>query len=243
MKCCVVFDIDGVLIDSYKGVPVFYTRILPEKFGIPREMGFLLYLYEMFAEGLGLLRIDWWRKKIPWIKDDEMRRLLDEYWKARINYSTLIPGAKTVLNRLRGKGYVVSSVSYMDDIPGLKYRRMEIMGLVELFDDIVIVGENAGSRVEGIEEVARKRSCSRVFYVDDKPGNLLEIKNRLPWVITVNHRFVVEHGYSWMIDVDCDYRVNNLFELVNIVDTVCGKTSEKYYTGSGGGISRSCSNT
>ena len=224
MKCCVVFDIDGVLVDSYKGVPVFYTRILPEKLGIPREMGFLLYLYEMFAEGLGLLRIDWWRKKMQWIGDDELRRLLDEYWETRIKYSRLVPGAKTVLNKLQEKGYIVSSVSYMDDIPGLKYRRMEMMGLVELFDDIVIAGENTGSRIEGIEEVVRRHCCDRVFYVDDKPGNLLEIKNRLPWVITVNHRYILEHGYSWMIDVGYDYRVNNLFELVNIVNMVCSKT-------------------
>ncbi len=224
MKCCVVFDIDGVLVDSYKGVPVFYTRILPEKLGIPREMGFLLYLYEMFAEGLGLLRIDWWRKKMQWIGDDELRRLLDEYWETRIKYSRLVPGAKNVLNKLREKGYIVSSVSYMDDIPGLKYRRMEMMGLVELFDDIVIAGENTGSRIEGIEEVVRRHGCDRVFYIDDKPGNLLEIKNRLPWIITVNHRYVLKHGYSWMINVGYDYRVNNLFELVNIVDIVCSKT-------------------
>ncbi len=224
MKCCVVFDIDGVLVDSYKGVPVFYTRILPEKLEIPREMGFLLYLYEMFAEGLGLLRTDWWRKKMPWIRDDELRRLLDVYWETRIKYSRLVPGAKTVLNKLREKGYIVSSVSYMDDIPGLKYRRMKMMGLVELFDNIIIAGENTRSRIEGIEEVVRRHGCDRIFYVDDKPGNLLEIKNRLPWVITVNHRYVLEYGYSWMIDVGYDYRVNNLFELVPIVDMVCRKT-------------------
>jgi putative hydrolase of the HAD superfamily len=177
VSTCMVFDVDGVLLDSYRGIRFFYLNVLPKINGFNNMDGEVLYRYELYAEGLGVLRSEWWRRVIPGLRENDLRLMLEEYWKIRRKYTVPMPGLHYTLRELVRRGICVGSVSWKDDIPGLKVERMREHGLTSYFrDNIVIVGDNVSSRLEGIHLLAQRYRPARILYVDDKPGSLWRIK-------------------------------------------------------------------
>lgn len=208
---------DGVLIDSYRGIKIFYTKTLPSLKGFDRVDGEVLYWYEMYSEGLGVLRSEWWPRRLTWLSRRELEELMEKYWEVRIKYSRPIPGAKYVLRRLRSMGVFLGSVSYRDDIPGLKIERMKMFDLDKYFDDILIVGDHVKTRSEGLRVLRDKHMLGKVYYVDDKPGNLWRIKRVEPWVLTINYRFQYKPSYPWDIPYTGDYMIYSLPEIIGII--------------------------
>lgn len=217
----VIFDIDGVLIDSYRGIPVFYRRVLPKLINVPEyEIDRLIHL-EMFADAVSLLREDWW-SKIDYIKPiyDE---LLSKYWETRIDHSMLEPCAHHVLKVLHSNGYILGSVSYRDDIIGLKKHRISIFGLSHYFGkDVLVVGEDVESRYEGIMTLIEKHGIEKAYYIDDKPLSLLNIRRKKPNELILV-RYVFKRNdipiYPWEHSYCGDHCIYNLCELLKILET------------------------
>ncbi len=220
MRGLVVFDIDGVLVDSYKGIPIFYRQVLPGLPGFTRMDGEMLYRYELYAEGLGVLRIEWWPHVMPWLGSGEIKGLLDTYWRIRHGYSRLMPGAGKILERLRGLGFVLASVSYKDDIPGLKVKRIRDFGLHKHLEDILIVDDDIPSRLEGIHILMEKYGVDHAVYVDDKPGVLWKIKHMDNRITLVQYKFPFDEEFPWTGGYVADYIVHSMSELYHTVVNV-----------------------
>lgn len=216
----IIFDIDGVLVDSYRGVPVFYKEVLPRLIDISEYEADRLIHMEMLADATGLLREDWWNK-IPYIRPvyDE---LLTKYWETRIDHSELEPCTHHVLRILRSKGVILSSVSYRDDIIGLKKYRISTFGLSHYFgENILVVGEDVESRYEGIISLIEKHGVDKAYYIDDKPLSLLKIGRERPnELVLVRYMFRNNSvpGYPWGHKYCGDYCIYNLCELLKIIE-------------------------
>ncbi len=220
MGVLVVFDIDGVLIDSYKGIPIFYRKVLPGIEGFDIVDGEMLYRYELYAEGLGVLRIDWWPRVMPWLTRGEIIGLLEEYWKVRHGLSRLMPGTYWLLEKLNREGFIVSSVSYKDDLPGYKVKRIKDFGLDSYLRDILIVDRDAPTRLEGIRFLMDTYSVNTAYYIDDKPGALWKIKHVDKRVKTILYRFPFEEEFPWRGVNAGDYIVYSLPELYNLLKSI-----------------------
>ncbi|ADI31480.1 HAD family hydrolase [Staphylothermus hellenicus] len=216
----IIFDIDGVLIDSYSGIPIFYEKILPNMLGIDRDYSrFLLYM-EYIYDQAGTLREEWWPKYFS-INEETLTYLLARYWEIRTETSELEPGTRSVLKNLKSRGWIIGSVSYRDDIYGLKLWRIKNAGLHDLFEDIIVVGEDAPSRIEGIRILARKYKPKTIVYVDDKIQNLYRILGKLENIVLVWYR------YSWIngvlekhVSSSRIHVIHNMYELEKLLDEI-----------------------
>ncbi len=220
MGVLVVFDIDGVLIDSYKGIPIFYREVLPDIKGFNEVDGEVLYRYELYAEGLGFLRIDWWPRVMPWLTREKLLELLEKYWEVRHGYSRLMPGTHWLLEKLNSEGFIVSSVSYKDDLPGYKVKRIRDFGLDNYLRDILIVDKDAPTRLAGILSLMNKYSVNTAYYIDDKPGALWKIKRADKRIVTILYRFPYEEEFPWSGINAGDYVVYSLPELYNLLESI-----------------------
>ncbi len=218
MDTAVIFDIDGVLIDSYQGIKVFYQEISSIIKDFDKIDGEVLFYYEMYAEGLGVLRSEWWPRVMCWLSREKLDELIKIYWEYRMKYSKLMPGTEYTLQRLKEIGVFVGSVSYKDDISGLKRERIKSFGLDKYFDEIIIVGEDFPSRSSGVKYLMEKYGFKHVFYIDDKPGNLWRMKKVLPRVLTILYRFQYVPSFPWNTPYSGDYTVHSLPEIIGIVE-------------------------
>ncbi len=203
-----VFDFDGVLVDSYNSIRDFYTRILRRYVNISSWEGELLYHYEILADKIGLLREDWWFELIPGITNELYDELITRYWEHRINTTTSIPGAHEVLKEL-GEKNILLSVSFRDDIYGLKKFRIKYHGFAKYFQDIIVIGEDFRTRADAFNYLRNKYGYKQYVYIDDKIINLWKLSKRCPWIKLVHFSQGEEE-----ISVEGVVRINNLFELL-----------------------------
>ncbi|MCY0868003.1 MAG: phosphatase [Desulfurococcus sp.] len=221
----VALDYDGVLVDSYKGVPVFYTEDLPSLSSVSYDYAKRLLYIEYLAEGLGLLREDIWFKFIPGLTSSMLDELISRYWERRIEYSTSLPGSRHALEKLSSMNISVYHVGYRDDIYGLKEHRIESDGFTRYFREIYVVGENTSSRLHALLEILGGHDV--VIYVDDKPLNLAvveaglrdELKGR---VILVKHNFKPPYSPAWVGPHGEYIEVSNLLDVVRLVKKQAG---------------------
>ena len=214
-----VFDVDGVLIDSYRGVEVFYQKDLPKLINIDKcSVEFLLYT-EYLGEAIGWLREDWWFKYIPGMNEDLFNKLITRYWERRIEFQKLLPGTKPILEKLRDMGVKLYSVSYRDDIYGLKRYRIDLEGLTSYFKQVIIAGEDVPSRIEGLKQVIREAGGDTVIYVDDKPLNLYRIKTVLGGdLVLIQYKFrPATYDFPWINPCSCFKTIDNLYQLYWII--------------------------
>jgi len=217
----VVFDYDGVVVDSYTGVEVFYLVDLPNMLRVSRDVAEHLLYIEYLGEAVGWLREDWWFDYIPGLTSELYDALITLYWERRIEYQKPLPGVKQLLEKLRRMGFKVWSVSYRDDIYGLKRYRIEVEGLAEYFDEIIVAGEDVRDRAEGLKQVLEKAGGEPVIYVDDKPLNLYKL-----WLVFRDKVTLVHHHYNarnplytypWINPSGLFKTVYNLHELLQLI--------------------------
>ncbi|QOJ79208.1 HAD family hydrolase [Infirmifilum lucidum] len=174
------FDIDGTIIDSYS-----YMRdvieILLLYLGVPANMlqpvsnDAVDEWYRLERSGtmdyskMLIILLEAAGKRGLKLSPDagEFDELLVE---ARVKASPTLPCAVRVLRELKNKGKVVVSVSGGDGVPGMKRKRIDQGELSKFFDEIIVVPEDAPSRVEALARVAEKykASYSEVVHVDDR---------------------------------------------------------------------------
>jgi len=217
-RIAVAFDYDGVLVDSYRGISVFYTTDLPALAGVSIDYARQLMYVEYLSEGIGLLRESIWPRYIPGYSRELFDELITRYWERRIEYSVILPGVTYALKKLRKEGIDIYHVGYMDDIYGLKEYRIEADGLAGFFKGIYIVGENTSSRASALKEILEQYDI--VVYIDDKPVNLMVIEHELRDFIDriklVRHVFKSVYEAPWFDPVGRHTAVRNLFELLQL---------------------------
>jgi len=215
----IVFDYDGVLVDSYSGVEAFYRIDLRRILNIDEALvDYLLYL-EYLGEAIGWLREDWWPIHIPNLTEDLYDVLITRYWERRIENQKPLPGVKPLLEKMKRMGFKLHSVSYRDDIYGLKRYRIELEEFTQILDKVIIAGEDVKDRAEGLRAVLEEAGGEPVVYVDDKPLNLYKL-----WLVfgdqitLVHHAFTGKHyNYPWINPGKLFKTINNLHELLWIV--------------------------
>ncbi len=211
------FDIDGTLLDSYTGIPLFYkdlfikeNKLLTRRKNIDFRM---VCRAEGMADELGLLRDEWW-SKILGIRDRVLfTELLVRYWKYRIEHSKLLPGALKVLLGFRRAGFKVISISYGDDILGLKRYRIALYGLERFFDEIIIINDDVPTRSEAIKYILWKYRPEKLVVVDDKCRVLESIKSESEIIETVHMVFPYPECMGIQYRRCGDTEVYNLYEL------------------------------
>ncbi|NPA98238.1 MAG: HAD hydrolase-like protein [Crenarchaeota archaeon] len=213
------FDIDGTLIDSYSGIPFFYRDLLShgeEWLKTVTKESLDLHTIcraEGMADELGFLREDWWGK-ILGVKDPMVfTELLLHYWNYRIEHSKLLPGAIKILSGFRRSGFKVVSVSYGDDILGLKKYRISLSGLEKYFDELIVVRDDIPSRREAFEYIMRKYRPEKLIVVDDKCRVLRNISRAYKDIITVHIVFPYPECLGIKYCECGDIEVFNLYEL------------------------------
>ncbi len=212
------FDIDGTLLDSYAGIPLFYKDLFIKEnkwfTTCSENIDFqIVCRAEGMADELGLLRNEWWSKVLG-IRDQVLfTELLIKYWKYRIEHSKLLPSALDVLSSFRKAGFKVISISYGDDILGLKRYRIALYGLEKFFDDVIIVNDDVSTRPKAIEYILRKYRPEKLIIVDDKCRVLESIKSESEIIETVHIVFPYPECMEIQYRRCGDTEVYNLYEL------------------------------
>ncbi len=161
----------------------------------------------MFKE-LGLKRMD-----PKWI-----HHLTLEYWKVYAANSPPFRDAEPTVRRLKRDGYRLGMVSDSDGTPGMKRRRIRQVHFHNLFEAIVVAGEDAPRVKPGHESfllIARKlgvqpKSC---IYVGDNPRTDIEGAKAVGMISVIVNRRRNRGG-------DPDHRIPNLRALPGLVKSI-----------------------
>lgn len=180
------FDIDGTLLDSYT-----YMRdvlqILLLYIGVPAGMlemvtddvyksWYDLEKRGVFDYGKMHLFLEEFARKYAVPVRYDVKEFQDLLLEARVKGSEPYRCAVKLLSELKERGKIVVSVSGGDGVPGMKRRRIEEGVPVKLFDKILVVPEDAPSRVEALNAVREEFGVSNeeVLHVDDRPQHAAE---------------------------------------------------------------------
>ena len=164
---------------------------------------------------LGLKRMD-----LAWIHG-----LTLEYWKVYAANSPPFLDAESTVRRIKLAGYKLGMVSDTDGTPGMKRKRIRQVPFHNLFEAIVVSGEDT-SRVkpghESFRLVARKlgvqpKSC---IYVGDNPRTDIEGAKAVGMTSVIVNRRGNRGG-------DPDYRIPNLRALPRTIGTMPAIQNEK----------------
>ncbi len=218
MEIGVAFDFDGVLVNSYRDIEDFYYNDLPRIIDIDsRLIDYIIYM-EYVAEAVGWLREDWWFKTIPSLTEESYDVLITRYWEKRIGSTILNPGIAEVLEYLRKQGIKLFSVSFRDEIYGLKRYRIELSGIDRYLDGILVVGEDVGSRSEGLSLLIEEYGLDKIIYVDDKPLNLYKIYLELgDKAMLIHYAFKGRYDFPWYNPGSLFRSINDFHELIGVV--------------------------
>jgi len=161
----------------------------------------------LFKE-LGLKRMD-----PKWIHD-----LTVQYWKVYAANSPPFRDAELTVRKLKQAGYKLGMVSDSDGTPGMKRKRIRQVPFHNLFEAIVVSGEDTPRVKPGHESfilIAKKlrvqpKSC---IYVGDNPRTDIEGAKAVGMISVIVHRRGNRGG-------DPDYRVPNLRALPRLVRSI-----------------------
>ena len=161
----------------------------------------------LFKE-LGLKRMD-----PKWIHD-----LTLQYWRVYAANSPPFRDAEPTVRKLKRAGYKLGMVSDSDGTPGMKRNRIRQVPFHNLFEAIVVSGEDTPRVKPGHESfslVAKKlgvqpKSC---IYVGDNPRTDIEGAKAVGMISVIIHRRGNQGG-------DPDYRVPSLRSLPGLVRSI-----------------------
>ncbi len=225
------FDFDGTLVDSYSCLPKVY-ELIAERYGLPKNL-FVKRAVELedFYDSVGNFdRKSWWKTLFAEfgvvLGEEEMNDLLRFYWEKRAEMSRVIEGVEEILRFLKNSGKTLVILAGNDGQKSTKRTRVKRSGLAEYFDEILIVGEDVESRVDGVLLIAKKYGVelSEIVFVDDKPSAVNEVKSVLGDVIAVKVEFSGILKTAWEKECRADFFVKSLREFF---DYHCGSLVNK----------------
>ena len=220
-----VFDFDGTLVDSYKCLPDVYASIA-RKLGIAEDnIGrFVADMINNEDERDSMKDYDrykWWPAvldryniKIP---AKELERLISTYWDERTRKTAVVEYARGTLESLRKRNNL-ALVSATDGKSGNKKKRIRRSGLQDLFEDVIVVGEDVESHTEALELLIKRYGLTEnlVVYVDDKCSAINEISRNLKDVITVRVGFEGILKLAWSDECTPVRRIETIGEAAQI---------------------------
>lgn len=161
----------------------------------------------LFKE-LGLKRMD-----PGWIHD-----LTLQYWKVYAANSPPFRDAEPTVNRLKRAGYRLGIVSDSDGTPGMKRKRIRQVPFHDLFEAVVVAGEDTPRVKPGHESfslIARKLGVEpkSSVYVGDNPRTDIEGAKAVGMASVIVNRRGNHRGAP-------DYRIPNLHALPRLVRTI-----------------------
>lgn len=212
-----VFDFDGVLVDSYSCLPSIYEK-LAKYFGIKSKK----FVKEGIAledkyDAMGIYdRQKWWQTFFKKYGVMDISNALQIFWEERIKRSKLMENCIEILEWLEKK-HILAIVAGNDGIKSMKRKRIEKSGLSPFFNDILIVGEDVNSKVDGILYLMKKYKLEErdIVFIDDKPSPINEVKNKLRNVIAMRIKYTGILKLAWKKKCNADFKIKKLEELKN----------------------------
>ncbi|MCD6487820.1 MAG: HAD hydrolase-like protein [Desulfurococcales archaeon] len=191
MNTLVIFDFDGVIVNSYKGVQVFYNQFAKENKLI--DPNILMYYEILYYEALGQPHYIWWPRVLKMLdislREEVLDQLFIDYWYLRIKYSKLIEGIVKVLVKLREYSALVI-ICGSDDIIGLKKLRIELANVADFFNRIIVAGEDMDDYINAVSTIMSSSAYNKVYIINDKPEVLMYIKSYFPKIKAILAQFI-----------------------------------------------------
>lgn len=208
----VVFDVDGVLIDSYSCLPSIYADIGKKFFSLTGEAMTLFTTAMIIGEDFNDYHqryppSTWWPSYFQTLHletdRETIRTISDYYWHERMKRSLIIKDVPSVLEELLHRGYIIAIACGTDGIPGLKQKRIQHHGLDQYFSDILIAAENCNTKLDCLRLLLQKYGISpnQLTFVDDKPRFLKEARSI--GIKTCQVLFEGPLKLSWIAEPSC----------------------------------------
>ncbi|ASI99829.1 HAD family hydrolase [Thermococcus celer] len=163
----IAFDFDGTLADTYSCIEEAFLRALKKRYP-------WLPLKGLWAKALTGIENYFERPTFGSHRKTSrppffLRTKFFEAWfEERARLSKPIDDAPELLRKLREEGHTVISFSAEDFIDGMKVKRLKMMGIYDLFDDVIVFGREM-TIAEAFDLVRSKYGNDTFIWVDDKP--------------------------------------------------------------------------
>jgi putative hydrolase of the HAD superfamily len=230
----VIFDLDETLIDVKKSLSDAHNTVSRELKKFLKEEGIDLAINKIKSEisitddSMNTLlkydRNDWWQLVVDqlgiakYLTLKFKKKLTEIYWDSYTNsvrpYKNTIP----VLNYLKYKNYALGLITDTDGTPGQKKSRIDKLTFCNIFDSIIIAGEDTihtKPNPESYIKMARSLHCFpfECVYVGDKPYT--DIKGAL----AAGMKNILIQRRKWNIDVCIkpDFIIKNLKQLKTLL--------------------------
>ncbi len=228
----VLFDLDDTLIDSALGRLVAEAKVSGMLAGYLRGLGVAIdgedLLQNLSLLGRGMNRRHLYNRSIWWqVSLDKLglevtlpqalvSDMTREYWSYYGEWSLPFPDTVSTLESLLARGYLLGVVTDTDGTPGVKMRRISLLGFKRAFSVVVIAGDDTLETKPSVIpfKLAASRlglSCAECVFVGDKP--FTDIRGaRGAGMKSV----FIKRGF-WESDEQADLVVGSLSELCRVL--------------------------
>lgn len=179
--------------------------------------------HEMLGQKFRYNRDVWWRtlfKELGLKRMDPkwIHRLTLEYWKVYAANSPPFRDAEPTVRKIKREGYKLGMVSDSDGTPGMKRKRIRQVPFHNLFEAIVVAGEDTPRVKPGHESfslVATKLGVQpkSSIYVGDNPRTDIEGAKAVGMISVIVNRRRNRGG-------DPNYRIPNLRALPRLIESI-----------------------
>ena len=166
-------------------------------------------------------RDEWWPMLLKEIGASQpprplIKELTRVYWRVFVAASKPYPDAEPTLRYLKSKGYKLALVTDTDGVRGMKRRRAERPKFAELFDTIVIGGEDTARTKPSPEPLLLAASRlgmhpAQCIFVGDKPFTDIKAAK------TAGMRTIWVKRRDWGIEERADVTVSSLAEIRDVL--------------------------
>ncbi len=228
----IFFDFDDTLIHvKYAMNTAIYALaiLLSNKFSISilKIMNSLYNIqHTMIKDGV-LDRNKWWLRLASCLNielsDDLIHKLTETYWNIIIRYSYVDPETIQILYKLKNCGYILSIISNTDGNPNIKLKRIQNALPIDLFNVIIIAGEDTKSLKPSVEPfiLALKRlklNANESIYIgDDIYYDVLGAKKVGMITILLQDERITSHSVDNHANINPDFKIRRLNEILNII--------------------------
>ncbi len=165
------FDFDGTLVDSYSVIEEAFKRALEKRYS---WLPFKDVWAKLFT------KIEFHFEKPKYGKHSSkvkspffLRTKFAETWfEERAKLTKILDNADELIKKLKKDGHTVISFSAEDFIDDMKERRLKLVGLYDLFDDVIVFGKGI-TLCEAFQLLREKYGDEIFVWVDDKPWRFI----------------------------------------------------------------------
>ncbi len=227
----IIFDLDETLLDAQKGLKAAQKETAEKitKHYPPQQTGLktkqITQKLSEFDDEMNRKRKydrnEWWplflkRLGVEEELDDSLiDELTETYWSAYIDSATPYQSAESVLDYLNENGYLIGLLTDTDGSGIPKRERIEPLSFSDLFDAVVVGGEDTSNSKPGSEcfqlmveklGVEPERCCM----IGDKPFTDIKGAN------SVGMKTVLVERRKWDSEEEPDFRIKSLDEVKNL---------------------------